>query len=216
MAGKKGQKNRFWSDDEKRSICAQTSVPGISIAQVARRYSMNTNLIHNWLKDPRFAPKAVEGDVDDEGTGFLPVEIECAASLLGSPQSPHRSVCIGYTTFSAARGHHPVGWSLDTCGRFDGVISGIGPDRRVDCLIPVPSNTRVWLAAGVTDMRRGFATLAAQAEHVLAEDPYSGHMFVFRGRRGDLLKIIWWDARVIVKSGVRAIIMRRLDLCLMA
>ena len=42
-------------------------------------------------------------------------------------------------------------------------------------------------------MRRGFNTLAAQAQQVLEEDPYSGHMFVFRGRRGDLLKIIWWD-----------------------
>lgn len=62
-------------------------------------------------------------------------------------------------------------------------------------MIPVPSNTRVWLAAGVTDMRRGFNTLAAQTEKVLAEDPYSGHLFVFRGRRGDLLKIIWWDTQ---------------------
>lgn len=60
-------------------------------------------------------------------------------------------------------------------------------------MIPVPSNTRVWLAAGATDMRRGFNTLAAQAEKVLELDPYSGHLFVFRGRRGDLLKIIWWD-----------------------
>ncbi|MEL6370221.1 MAG: IS66 family insertion sequence element accessory protein TnpB [Pseudomonadota bacterium] len=60
-------------------------------------------------------------------------------------------------------------------------------------MIPVPSNTRVWLAAGVTDMRRGFNTLAAQAEKVLTEDPYSWHLFVFRGRGGDLLKIIWWD-----------------------
>lgn len=60
-------------------------------------------------------------------------------------------------------------------------------------MIPVPSNTRVWLAAGVTDMRRGFNTLAALAEKVLELDPYSGHLFVFRGRRGDLLKIIWWD-----------------------
>lgn len=42
-------------------------------------------------------------------------------------------------------------------------------------------------------MRRGFSTLAAQAEKVLELDPYSGHLFVFRGRRGDLLKIIWWD-----------------------
>lgn len=62
-------------------------------------------------------------------------------------------------------------------------------------MIPVPSNTRVWLAAGVTDMRRGFNTLAAQAKNVLEEDPYSGHLFVFRGRRGDLIKIIWWDAQ---------------------
>ena len=42
-------------------------------------------------------------------------------------------------------------------------------------------------------MRRGFNTLAAQVEASLAEDPYSGHLFVFRGRRGDLLKILWWD-----------------------
>ena len=62
-------------------------------------------------------------------------------------------------------------------------------------MIPVPSNTRVWLAAGFTDMRRGFNTLAAQAEQVLASDPYSGHLFVFRGRRGDLVKIIWWDGQ---------------------
>jgi transposase len=62
-------------------------------------------------------------------------------------------------------------------------------------MIPVPANTRVWLAAGVTDMRRGFTTLAAQAETVLKQDPFTGHMFVFRGRRGDLIKIIWWDGQ---------------------
>ena len=62
-------------------------------------------------------------------------------------------------------------------------------------MIPVPANTRVWLAAGVTDMRRGFATLAAQAEETLALDPYAGHLFVFRGRRGDLIKVTWWDGQ---------------------
>ncbi|MGI9363748.1 MAG: IS66 family insertion sequence element accessory protein TnpB [Rhizobiaceae bacterium] len=53
----------------------------------------------------------------------------------------------------------------------------------------------MWLAAGVTDMRRGFNTLAAQAEKTLGADPFCGHLFVFRGRRGDLLKIIWWDSQ---------------------
>ena len=48
-------------------------------------------------------------------------------------------------------------------------------------MIPVPISTKVWLAGGVTDMRKGFAGLAAQAEKVMKADPYSGHLFVFRG-----------------------------------
>jgi transposase len=63
------------------------------------------------------------------------------------------------------------------------------------CMISIPAGTRVWLAAGVTDMRRGFATLAAQAEATLKLDPYAGHLFVFRGRRGDLIKLIWYDGQ---------------------
>lgn len=62
-------------------------------------------------------------------------------------------------------------------------------------MIPVPANTRVWLAAGVTDMRKQFNGLAALAESVLKQDPFSGHLFVFRGRRGDLVKILWWDGQ---------------------
>ena len=62
-------------------------------------------------------------------------------------------------------------------------------------MIPVPASTRVWLAAGVTDMRKGFNGLAALAQDVLKQDPFSGHLFVFRGRRGDLLKMIWWDGQ---------------------
>ena len=60
-------------------------------------------------------------------------------------------------------------------------------------MIPVPAHKKIRLAGGVTDMRKGFVGLAAMAEQVLEADPYNGHLFVFRGRRGDLLKIIWWD-----------------------
>lgn len=68
MAGKKGQRKRFWSDDEKCSICRQARAPGVSVAQVARRYAMNSNLIFTWLRDPRFAPAEVNasGDLEDE------------------------------------------------------------------------------------------------------------------------------------------------------
>jgi transposase len=62
-------------------------------------------------------------------------------------------------------------------------------------MIPVPASTKVWVAAGATDMRKGFNGLSALAEKVLERDPYSGHLFVFRGRRGDLVKVIWWDGQ---------------------
>jgi transposase len=62
-------------------------------------------------------------------------------------------------------------------------------------VIPVPAQTKIWLAAGVTDMRKQFNGLSALAEAVLKQDPYSGHLFVFRGRRGDLIKIVWWDGQ---------------------
>jgi len=76
MAGKKGQKKRFWSDEEKVSICAQTRAPDVSVAQVARRYAMNTNLIHKWLRDPKFAPDPeIVEEQAAETPCFLPVEI---------------------------------------------------------------------------------------------------------------------------------------------
>jgi transposase len=71
-------------------------------------------------------------------------------------------------------------------------------------VISLPSNTNIWIAAGITDMRRGFTGLSAAAQTVLEQNPYSGHVFascsetlsrpfVFRGKRGDLVKVLWWD-----------------------
>jgi transposase len=60
-------------------------------------------------------------------------------------------------------------------------------------VIALPEGTQIWLDAGVTDMRRGMHGLAATVQMVLAENLYSGHVFVFRGRRGDLIKVLWWS-----------------------
>ena len=65
-------------------------------------------------------------------------------------------------------------------------------------MIALPSGARVWLAAGTTDMRRGFDGLARQVQEVLRLDPFSGHLFVFRGKRGDLLKCLFWDTQGLV------------------
>jgi len=70
------RKRRIWSDDEKRAICGQTRVAGVSVSQVARRYDVNANLVFTWLRDARFASV---GTVTDEPavepSGFLPVRI---------------------------------------------------------------------------------------------------------------------------------------------
>ena len=62
-------------------------------------------------------------------------------------------------------------------------------------MIPFPSGVRVWLATGHTDMRRGMNGLALQIQEVLRRDPHDGHLFVFRGRRGDLIKVLWHAAQ---------------------
>lgn len=60
-------------------------------------------------------------------------------------------------------------------------------------MIPVPSSVRVWLAVGRTDMRRGMNGLALQVQEVLQRNPHAGDLFVFRGAKGNLIKIIWHD-----------------------
>ena len=62
-------------------------------------------------------------------------------------------------------------------------------------MIGLPSGTRVWIVAGHTDMRKGFDGLAALVQTALAENPFCGHVFVFRGRRGDILKVLWFDGQ---------------------
>lgn len=60
-------------------------------------------------------------------------------------------------------------------------------------MLSLPTGTQVWLVAGHTDMRRGFDGLAAIVQSTLEQNPFSGHVFVFRGRRGDRIKVLWWS-----------------------
>jgi transposase len=61
-------------------------------------------------------------------------------------------------------------------------------------MIPIASGVRVWLATGATDMRRGINSLTLEVQEVLKRDPHSGDLFVFRGKRGHLIKVLWHDA----------------------
>lgn len=60
-------------------------------------------------------------------------------------------------------------------------------------MIGWPAGVRIWLVAGVTDMRRGMDSLCALVQTALSDNPFSGQLFIFRGRRGDRVKVLWHE-----------------------
>ena len=62
-------------------------------------------------------------------------------------------------------------------------------------MIPISSGVRVWIATGHTDMRRGMNSLALQVQEALKRDPHGGDLYVFRGKSGKLIKVLWHDGQ---------------------
>ena len=101
---------RLWTEDETRSICFQTSTPGVSVAPVAQRYAVNANQIFKWLRNPRFAPEPSAGGCSPEGVQFLPVEIvQDARAVPDAPAAAAGLIEIGL----------PGGQRMRITGRYD-------------------------------------------------------------------------------------------------
>ena len=88
---------RLWTDEEKRSICFQTTAPGVSVAQVALRYRVNANLIFKWLRDPKYRPGAGS---EESGLRFLPVEI-----VKDAPVTRPMPAAVNHIEIDLAGGH---------------------------------------------------------------------------------------------------------------
>ena len=95
---------RLWTDEEKRSICVQTTAPDVSVAQVARRYALNANMIFKWLWDARYAPGSAQVFVD--APVFLPVEIvNPARAAAARPILPSKVLSDCLLEIEIAGGH---------------------------------------------------------------------------------------------------------------
>ena len=104
-AGVARRTKRLWTDEEKRSICFQTAAPGVSVAQVARRYAVNANMVFKWLRDPRYAPGR-EASSTDVPT-FLPVEIvgQHRNTVMPPVPEPVTATATGMIEIDLAGGH---------------------------------------------------------------------------------------------------------------
>jgi transposase len=180
------QRRRRWSRAEKERIVAAALEPGVVASEVARDAGIDTSQLFRWrqqLCERTPAPLAFNP------VAVAPVQ-EAAAPPLPAP-SPERAgtVEIEFAT-GGPDADHWVGRCLDGVGADQGAVQDPAAS-----MILVPTGVRVWLATGHTDMRKGFASLSLQVQEVLRRDPLCGHLFCFRGRRGNLLKVIWHDGQ---------------------
>ena len=170
------KKLRRRSIKERREIVEETFVAGASVSRVARRHDVNANQVFYWRKLYR------EGRLGAKQLLAVEVTKDRSASV-----TEEASVPSSGSIEIQARQRVAAGFRKHRCV---GIACGARVSGR---MIGVPAGTRIWIAAGVTDLRRGFTGLSGMVQTALKENPFSGHVFVFRGRRGDLIKMLWWD-----------------------
>jgi transposase len=167
------ERRRSWSEGQKRAIVAAAFAPGAIVADVVRRAEVCAGQIYRWRQElgrtERGFSEVVIAAVDDRSRD---------RGALGPAPAIEIGVC--------RQG------SIAHCG-IDATRIGGGGGQGSGPMIPVPTGVRVWIATGHTDMRRGMNGLALQIQQGLKRDPHAGDLFVFRGRRGDLIKILWHD-----------------------
>ena len=153
--------------------------PGAVASEVARASGIYVSQLFRWrrqLCEPAQIPAV-----------FNPVAVTPEPEAV-SPTSPEKAGVIEIEFASGGRMRYRV--VCATIGADEGAGEG-----QAAAMIPVPNGAGVWLAAGHAHMRKGFDGLALLVQEMLKRDPHSGHLFVFRGRRGGLIKVLWHDGQ---------------------
>ena len=154
------------SVEEKRRIVEETLAAGASVARVARRHAVNANQVFYWRKKYR------EGRLGKaSSSNLLPVTIsEIPTNKSGQVRGVGAAMHFGDDGNPASEGTTSC---YGQCGSRS-TAHRAGVFAR---MIGLPAGTRIWIAAGVTDLRRGFTGLSGMVQTALQENPFSGQVF---------------------------------------
>jgi transposase len=180
-------RRRRWSEDEKLRIVLESLQGPRQVSATARQYGVARSLLLKWRRSFRAEQNEADGRQNrlraSEGDRGARTADTCAS--IGQQRRDRDRVCN-----RRADADRRYGRRGDSDGSSRGLVRWT-----TAAMIPLPTGVRVWLATGHTDMRKGFPSLALQVQEILQRDPLSGHLFCFRGRRGNLLKVIWHDGQ---------------------
>src|SRR4051812_5891435 len=175
-------RRRRWSEDEKLKIVLESLQAPRQVAATARRYGVSRSLLLRWRRSFRPEPKDAAHRLRT-GNGGRGIRSGALSSRAGQQRRDDRDrVCC-----RGSDADH--GYSRR--GHAEGRDGGAG--RWTHTVIPISSGVRVWIATGHTDMRRGMNSLALLVQEAFTRDPHGGDLYVFRGRSGKLIKILWHD-----------------------
>ncbi len=173
-----------YSMDFKLELVEKSYQPGACVAQLAREHGINDNLLFTWRQRySHLLPDEIQRSVSKPDAVIPVVVSDMSLSHHAEPHyEPSGSAYGEVMTCEVAVGSA----SLRLTGNLSPAIPENTASRtdREGTMISLPSGTRIWLVAGATDMRKSFNGLGEQIQHVLDENPFSGHLFIFRGRRG--------------------------------
>jgi transposase-like protein len=186
---------RRWSIELKREIVAKSLGLDLTPSEVMRKYGIGSGQLYTWrrellsLQTAMVAAPARFTEVEFSVPSEHRAEVEAGPiETPPSPPSPALARAGGADRDRDAERLGVAGRRADRWAR--PAPDYCGAERTV---IALASGLRVFLACGVTDMRKGMVGLAMIVQQTLAEDPFGGAVFAFRGRRAGLIKLIWHD-----------------------
>jgi transposase len=189
------ERRRKWTIEEKAALLAEVEAEGGKVKLVARRHRVSESLLYNWRSAWKAAARAAIGA--SGAVAFVPLGVLDAACseapVALPPPEPKRPHQHG----KGRAGAIEIAFEWHLCQRRclcerEGAVARASRDAGFD-MISLAPGTKVFLACSPIDLRAGFNGLAAKVQQMIGQDPFGGSLYVFRGKRGDYFKAIYWD-----------------------